>query len=111
MFVKWKRRQNRREMWETHSAYLVESIRTESGPRHKHLCYIGSIVFPEHDLGRKTISNRYVDAFYGDWPYRAGQFWRTAMANFAAAGITGADLERVVALLEKTVPRPPDGDE
>ena len=36
MFLKWNRRQDRREPWETHSAYLVESIRTDRGPRHKH---------------------------------------------------------------------------
>jgi hypothetical protein len=105
MFVRWKRRQRTRTGWVKRkgkyvkaregtgewvkSAVLVESVRTESGPRHKHVCYLG------------TIRERSADAY----PARV-HFWKSADRNLDRAGLAGSERERIVLVLESVVPKP-----
>src|SRR4051812_36755578 len=56
------------------SAVLVESVRTAAGPRHRHICYLGSIW--EGCEGRH---------------WHRAHFWGTADANLDGAGIAGDD--------------------
>jgi hypothetical protein len=107
MFVKWKRREGIKTQWGTLSAYLVESVRTAVGPRHKHICYIASIADIEDATGPLDIPARYAGTMLGDRWYRAHRFWRAAMDNLARAGIEGDDLVKVAAALERVVERPP----
>jgi hypothetical protein len=100
-FVKWKRQ--RWKTWHcwgyyrgrdgdrfTKSAALVRSVRTEAGPRHKHICYLGSVC-----EGREGLI------------WGSDRFWETAGRNLDKAGITGADRERIEAAVEAVVPKPP----
>jgi hypothetical protein len=93
MFVRWKRRQRTKRGRETgqwvRSAYVVGGVRTEAGPRQKHICYVGSI----HE------------GYEGHHSHRVA-FWAGADANLDRAGIAGDDLPPVVAALEAIVPRP-----
>jgi hypothetical protein len=97
MFVKWKRRrlyQTRANyLWRhdpgwVRAAYLVESVRTAAGPRHRHVCYLGSI--------------REISAHY--WCHRA-PFWAAATRRLDAAGIEGPARSRCEAALQAVVPR------
>jgi hypothetical protein len=89
------------------AAYLVASVRTPDGPRHKHICYIGSITRAEDyvygDIGGNPVAE-IIEARSGGERY----FWKTALRNLKAASIEGADLEKIVARLEQAVPRPAD---
>jgi hypothetical protein len=71
------------------SAVLLHSERTPAGPRHRHVCYLGSIREGfEHD------------------PVHGADFWGAVKRRLRKARIEGEDLARVVAKLEETVPRP-----
>jgi hypothetical protein len=76
------------------SVALVRSVRTPAGPRHRHVRYLASVCEGlEHD------------------PDAADDFWRSAEKNLRAARnnrvwIEGDDLAKLVAALEKVVPRP-----
>jgi hypothetical protein len=125
MFVRWKRHQRYRDVYHTEpidpskdpslyasgyrtqivresvptfalrSAVLVESVWTPAGPRHRHLGYLASI--------REGLERD---------PEAASAFWESAAANLRKARvadggrIAGADLAKVVAALERVVPRP-----
>jgi hypothetical protein len=93
MFVRWKRRPltaGKRPTGEVvKAAVLVRSVRTEAGPRLRHLCYLGSI--------REGFE---------DYPAHQAGFWEAAERGLARAGVVGADRERIVAALEQAVPRP-----
>jgi hypothetical protein len=84
MFVKWKRGPD-----SSRRAALVESVRTPSGPQHRHVCYLGTI-------------------WTGPGPscLRRARFREEAGRRLDAAGIAGADRERVEAALDDAVPRP-----
>jgi hypothetical protein len=73
------------------SAVLVESVRTEAGPRHKHICYLGAI-------------REGCEGYDG---HRAN-FWLSAGRNLARAGVPDADRARIVAALEAVVLMPAD---
>jgi hypothetical protein len=100
MFVRWKygeRRSSEQGLpYRCKRAVLVESVRTERGPRSQHLCYLGSVC-------------EWFDPQQGD-RVRAlddpGQFWAVAERNLDKAGIAGAERERIIATLESAVPRP-----
>jgi hypothetical protein len=102
MFVRWKRRQRTRTtmygQWGTgewvKSAVLVQSVRTEAGPRHKHVCYLGS------------IREAHQEAHY----VRVG-FWESVVKNLDRVEITGADRKRIEATLEAVVPKPSKASE
>jgi hypothetical protein len=68
---------------------LVESVRTEAGPRHKHICYLGTV---------REGKEQYVGHQIG--------FWRSVDRNLDRAGISEADRARIFAKLEAVVPRP-----
>jgi hypothetical protein len=100
------------------TASLVASVRTPDGPRHKYICYLGSITRPDDNMwggrpGEGRQGEEVADlierhSWYGE-EERQRYFWKTALRNLKAAGIAGADLEKIVARLEQAVPRPPDG--
>jgi hypothetical protein len=70
---------------------LVESVRTATGPRQKYIGYLGSIPSDAENDADAVV-----------------EFWVSAESNLRAAGVSGADLARVVAALERVVPRPAD---
>jgi hypothetical protein len=97
MFVRWKRRERTRTRggykrstgeW-VKSAVLIQSVRTEAGPRHKHICYLSSI-WEGHEKQH--------------W-HRVG-FWETAERNLDRAGISKKDRVRIVAALQSIVSKP-----
>jgi hypothetical protein len=118
MFVKWKPGRLTRGargasfLWDHYirRAYLVRSVRTEEGPRHKHICYIGSFLFaPEPQVPPKCVDDCIdvvIEELHGSWADRARRFWRTATANLDRAGIAGADRAKVEAALAAVVPKP-----
>jgi hypothetical protein len=75
-------------LYRAKSAVLVQSVRTDKGPRLKHICYLGSV--PEG--GARSQDSR-------------ESFWHGVEPNLDKAGITGADRERIIATLEAAVPR------
>jgi hypothetical protein len=79
----------------TRYASLVESVRTQAGPRHKFITHLASI--PE---GRER------DEDPDDGPRR--RFWWRAARRLRDARIGRADLAKVVAALEAVVPLPDD---
>jgi hypothetical protein len=79
------------EEW-SRSAVLAECVRTGSGPRYEHIAYLGSIR----------------EGAEGD-DDAAARFWGSAEYHLRAAKIEGNDLAKVVAVLEKVVPRPGGG--
>jgi hypothetical protein len=94
VFLRWKRRRwaddwRRDEDRFTKSAVVVRSVRTEAGPRLKHICFLASVI-----EGREG------------WDSEQKWFWKAAEQNLDKAGITGADRERITTTLEKTIPRP-----
>jgi hypothetical protein len=118
MFVKWKpgrltKGRGPQVMWDkdVRLAYLVRSVRTERGPRHEHICYIGSFIDLEDPKNYKDIEAGFVWEIYGCRKARARRFWKDALRNLERAGIRGADLEQAIASLEKTIPRPEDADD
>ena len=86
MFIRWKR-----EAGPTCRAVLVESRRTLSGPRLKHVAYLGS--FKENNLAQDSTRA---------W------FWQSARARLDQLGISGRinsrERERVEATLAQRVP-------
>jgi hypothetical protein len=68
---------------------LVESIRTAQGPRHQHICHLGSL-----------------DERFRDEHWQRLFFWATAHHNMDKSGVTGETRERIVATLESVIPRP-----
>jgi hypothetical protein len=76
---------------------LVESVRTPVGPRHKHICYLGSIC----EL-RETES--VASPPFDVWD--RADFWGTAQRALDKIGIDWADRERIEASLQAVVPRP-----
>ena len=88
MFVKWKRGRD-----STRTAALVESVRTPAGPRHRHLCYLGTI-------------------WTGPGPtcLRRAEFREEAGRRLDAAGIDAAERDRVEAALDAAVPVPAAGE-
>jgi hypothetical protein len=111
MFVKWDYRKHHKYPCTVNAAYLVQSVRTERGPRHRHICYLGSITNPDDTLHEKPGP-------LGEWlkyelrgeAYRHRRFWATALFNLDRAGIAGADREKIIASLQRTVPRPEEDD-
>jgi hypothetical protein len=106
MFVQWKWRQKRIRHWRYEglystqvSAVLVRSVRTDAGPRHERICYLGAI---------STISKDKVStskpSFARSW--RRQWFWESAELNLDKAGIGESDRERIVAALKAVVPKP-----
>jgi hypothetical protein len=88
MFVKWKRGPD-----STRTAALVNSVRTPAGPRHKHVCYLGTIWTAR---GPSCLAR--------------ARFREEAARRLDAAGIEGADRERVEAALEAAVPLPTEAE-
>jgi hypothetical protein len=109
MFVRWKRRQ-RKATWEwdpgwdpnsddeptgkyvehwVKSAVLLKSVCTPSGPRHKHICYLGSI--------RE-------DRIQSHWERK--HFWEAVAQNLRKAVADVDDQHRIVEAMEAVVPLP-----
>jgi hypothetical protein len=109
MFVRWKRRE-RKATWEwdpgwdpnsddeptgkyvehwVKSAVLLESFRTPSGPRHKHVCYLGSIQ---------------EDRIQSDWERK--HFWEAVAQNLRKAVADVDEQVRIVEAMEAVVPLP-----
>jgi hypothetical protein len=88
MFVKWKRASE-----DCRTAALVRSVRTPSGPRHRHVCYLGTI-------------------WTGPGPscLRRALFREEAARRLEAAGIAGADRAQLEAALEAAVPWPTEAE-
>jgi len=73
----------------TQTAILLRSIRTKQGPRQEMVCRLGTIQEgSEHD------------------PLQAKRFHGHVEINLSFAGIDGPDREKVLASLERVVPRP-----
>jgi hypothetical protein len=93
MFVRWKRRERTRRHQPTgewvRRAVLVRSVRTAAGPRHRHVCYLGSI-----REGQELDHWHRVD------------FWASVVRNLSRAGIAKADRGRIVGALQSVVPKP-----
>jgi hypothetical protein len=103
------------------TAYLIQAIRTEKGPRQRYLSRLGSIVegqesdpdararfwdAVESGLSKVASIRSFrvgKDLIFGDDPDRTLQ-WVDRIEPFAC---TAADRERIVASLEAVVPRPP----
>jgi hypothetical protein len=71
------------------SAVLVKTVRTPAGPRHKHICYIGTI--------REAEINHY--------GHRV-EFWISVEKNLDAAGIVGEERQTIEAALSAVVEKP-----
>jgi hypothetical protein len=71
------------------SAALVQSTRTESGPRHRHVRYLGSIREGHEDQHWHRVD-----------------FWAAVERNLNRAGITDAERKKIVADLQSAVPKP-----
>ncbi len=68
---------------------LVESVRTEKGPRQKHVCYLGTI-----REGHESSHYHCVD------------FWAAATKGLDAAGIKGKVRSELEATLKSVVTKP-----
>jgi hypothetical protein len=110
MFIKWKpgRLTKHCVHWEysRRLAYVVESVRTPAGPRHRHVCYVASFI----DLGdpkdyRDTAEGVTMET-HGTYAQRCVEFWATALPALDRAGITGADRAKLEADLKRVVDRP-----
>jgi hypothetical protein len=109
MFVRWKRRQ-RKATWEwdpgwdpnsddeptgkyvehwVKSAVLLESARTPSGPRHKYVCYLGSI---REDRIQSHWERKY--------------FWEAVAQNLKKLDLSEAEDDQILAAMEVVVPLP-----
>jgi hypothetical protein len=111
MFVKWKHRDHHKWPCTVDAAYLVRSVRTPNGPRHEHICYIGSITNADDNHwtgGRGDMVAEIIEIYAGQEGYRHRRFWKVAMANLKKAGIEDDELAKIVARLEERVPRPKD---
>jgi hypothetical protein len=71
------------------SAVLVESVRTPTGPRLKHVCYLGSI--------REAEIEQYGPRL---------KFWTTVEKNLDQTGIVGENRKRIEAVLSAVVLKP-----
>jgi hypothetical protein len=97
MFVRWKRRERTRmNGWERQgtgkwvkTAVLIESVRTEKGPRQKHVCYLGTI--------REGFESSH---------YHCKDFWAAATKGLDAAGIKGRVRRDLEATLKSVVTKP-----
>jgi hypothetical protein len=97
MFVRWKEgKRDPRCGCVRQSAYLIKSVWTDAGPRHKHICYIGSIYDPGWDERCE---------WHGGPKVHGRDFWLSADRKLAEAGIAGDDLAAIVAGLELAIPR------
>jgi hypothetical protein len=101
MFVRWKRyegalywrsAERRHDYYRARRAVVVQSVRTQAGPRLKHICYLGSI---SEGHGH--------DALQREW------FWGDVEPRLDKAGIAGEARARIIASLEAVVPRPDPG--
>jgi hypothetical protein len=114
MFVKWKRVRHHIYPCTVSAAYLVKSVRTPKGPRHKHVCYLGSVTRPDDtmwgDKQGKFLADEIIAPFTGREGVQHCQFWATVLCNLDEAGIVGEDRDKVIAALERHIPRP-DGYE
>jgi hypothetical protein len=84
MYLRWKKGPSG-----SRSAVLVAAVRTEAGPRQRHIAYLGSIMV-RHEKSRAN----------------AVKFWESADRALAAADIPEAERARVAGELEAKVPRP-----
>jgi hypothetical protein len=110
MYVKWKQGYHHRFPCVVESAYVVESYRTPAGPRLRYVCYLGSIAHPKDGGWRPPydgfVSFELIEPFIGGESCRHSQFWATALDNLDRVGIVGEDREKIIASLERVVPRP-----
>ena len=94
MFVRWKRKRlSTRKRWgrEEHSlaAVLVESQRTDAGPRQRFVKHLGAI--PESKLVHH---------------YWLADFWRDVARALDSLGVDGAARASLEAQVSRRVPRP-----
>jgi hypothetical protein len=98
MFVHWRRRERTRTkkrsgQWRTGEwvkyAVLAESVRTTAGPRHKYVCYLGS------------IREAQIDAYW-----HRSRFWESVAKNLDAAGIVGEQRQTIETALLAVVGKP-----
>jgi hypothetical protein len=71
MFVKWKSRRMELCCGRTMSAYLVKSVRTPGGPRHRHICYIASIAYFQDPEGPRDLDEFHAEKVLGDRGFRS----------------------------------------
>lgn len=98
MYVRWNKRKRFKIGWrkkEGHylSAVLVESHRVNGTPRQKIIKFLGSI--GEENLHRVS---------------RCQDFWTTAEKNLASLGLSAEDQQKIIASIEKVVPKPSEDD-
>jgi RNA binding exosome subunit len=98
MYVRWNKRKRFKIGWrkkEGHylSAILVESHRVDGAPRQKIIKFLGSI--GEENLHRV---------------FWCQDFWVTAEKNLAALGLSAEDQQKIIAIIEKVVPKPSEDD-
>jgi hypothetical protein len=93
LFVSWKRREltegSRGKGDRLKTAALVEFVRTDAGPRHTYICYLGSI----RDAQQRTHDDRL-------------QFWTSVENNLRNAGIKGKERRVIEKMLQIAVPKP-----
>ena len=98
MYVRWNKRKRFKSGWrkkEGHylSAVLVESHRVNGTPRQKIIKFLGSI--GEESLHRV---------------FRCQDFWAAAEKNLASLGLSAEDQQKIIASIEKVVPKPSEDD-
>jgi hypothetical protein len=98
MYVVWRTRTRKTNRWlvslgmersRLRIAVLVESVRTDVGPRQEFVAYLGSI-----DEGRERE------------PSHQRRFWEQVERALDGAGISRADRTRIVRSVKTAVPRP-----
>jgi hypothetical protein len=93
MFVRWKRRERTRQRKGTgewvKQAVLVQSVRTQDGPRQKYVTYLGSVREGHEDLHWNRLA-----------------FWTAVGRNLDRVGVAGALRKRIVTELESVVKKP-----
>ncbi len=111
MFVRWKRRRANRHGYERWSAALVESVRTEKGPRTRYIIGLGSVRTTDTSDVEGRESWRLLATGYGEGSWDvpiddAIKFWDTAEKRLDELDIDPEDRREVVAALRERVPRP-----
>jgi hypothetical protein len=111
MFVVWKWGDHHRFPCSVQSACVVRSVRTPDGPRQQYVTYLGSITHPDDTMWGdskqgKFLTAEIIEPSVGGERYQHRQFWATALSNLERAGIVGDDREKIIAELERTIPRP-----